>query len=60
VYAMAKPNKLEYAACEGSAVVFDALEFTMDKRAGNTKSFDESDHQDTKTNNCNFLSNAVT
>jgi hypothetical protein len=57
---MAKPNKLEYAACEGSAVVFDALEFTMDKRAGNTKSFDESDHQDTKTNNCNFLSNAVT
>jgi NTE family protein len=38
---VSKPIKLEYVASEGSTVVFDALEFTIDKRAGNTKSSDE-------------------
>lgn len=38
---MSKPIKLEYVASEGSTVVFDALEFTIDKRAGYTKSSDE-------------------
>ncbi|HKG88231.1 MAG TPA: patatin-like phospholipase family protein [Nitrososphaeraceae archaeon] len=33
--------QFEYVVSEGSTVIFDALEFTMDKRVGNTKPYDE-------------------